>query len=155
MEAITDKINPIREKLFDEKFTNEIKELESQDLPHFQERLKILKLIIENKQKSKDLKFLKDNEETKHEEVTRLMFKKQWSRLPQMHKAMKIKEFIESLSLNKKLIKKLTKELTNAIYEGKLRSKKDVNYDSVNCKIISISALDYNENQKTYKLKKL
>ena len=80
------------------------------------------------------------------------MFNKPWNRLPEVHKFIKIKEYV-----NKSLIiyenekkEKLIKQMFAAVKQKKLTRKGSVNYDAVNCRIISVPSLKYNKNKEIY-----
>lgn len=80
------------------------------------------------------------------------MFNKPWNRLPEVHKFIKIKEYV-----NKSLIiydyekkEKLIKQMFIAVKQKKLTRKGSVNYDTVNCRIVSIPNLKYNKAKEVY-----
>jgi ElaB/YqjD/DUF883 family membrane-anchored ribosome-binding protein len=124
---------------------------------HINDLQKIIKMLKERsidqieatksslkKESSKD-KNLFDN-------IDQYMFNKPWNRLPEVHKFIKIKEYV-----NKSLIiyenekkDKLIKQMFAAVKQKKLTRKGSVNYDSVNCRIISVPSLKYNKNKEIY-----
>jgi hypothetical protein len=82
------------------------------------------------------------------------MFNKPWNRLPEVHKLIKIKEYI-----NKSLIiydNEKKDELKHIMFDyvktKKLTKKGSVNYDHVNGRILSIPNLKYNKNNEEYYL---
>ena len=68
-------------------------------------------------------------------------YKKPWNKLNIIHKKIKIKEYINSLTLTQDKKKKLIEKLLNLLKEKKLNKKNDVDYDVTNGKIISITIL--------------
>ncbi len=75
-------------------------------------------------------------------ENTDYLYMKPWTRLNQIHKIIKIKEFINNLQILNKEKELLKNELIELI---KLKSKKNkIIYDEEKGKIISISCLVYN-----------
>ncbi len=106
---------------------------------------------IKNKIKELDNKEMSITEsETKNEDVEIIysddyLYKKSWSRLSQIHKIIKIREFISKLFIEKNEDKiNLEKKLTKLIKNKKLTKKDKVNYNSVKGIIISIPDLEYN-----------
>ena len=72
------------------------------------------------------------------------IYHKPWNKLNNIHKIIKIKEFINNLETDDIDMKnKLKLNLTNMIKEKKLSKKTDVNYDSNLGSIISIPILQY------------
>lgn len=86
-------------------------------------------------------------------------FSRPWNKLKEIHKCMKIKEFIDSLEYNKKVrASKITKNrayLKEEICAG-LKTKKFgkhktiVDYDQENMNILSISCIDYDKKTHLY-----
>lgn len=68
-------------------------------------------------------------------------YKKPWNKLNIIHKKIKIKEYISNLMLTKDKKKVLTDKLLNLLNNKKLNKKSDVDYDSFNGKIITITVL--------------
>jgi hypothetical protein len=68
-------------------------------------------------------------------------YKKSWNKLNIIHKKIKIKEYISNLMLTKDKKKVLTDKLLNLLNNKKLNKKTDVDYDSFNGKIITITVL--------------
>jgi hypothetical protein len=97
-----------------------------------------------------------DNIETVTENVTEteqisvtddFVYKKPWNKLNSVHKVIKIKEFINTMSIDDIEMKKhLRTQLIDMIKKKKLTKKNDVEYDHVNGKILSIPALQYKNN---------
>lgn len=97
-----------------------------------------------------------DNVETVTENITEteqisvtddFVYKKPWNKLNSVHKVIKIKEFINTMSIDDIEMKKhLRTQLIDMIKKKKLTKKNDVEYDHVNGKILSIPALQYKNN---------
>jgi hypothetical protein len=81
-----------------------------------------------------DIKINDDNNED-------FYYKKQWNKLNIIHKKIKIKEYINNLTLVKQKKKILIDKLLILLKEKKLNKKNEVDYDINNGKIISISIL--------------
>lgn len=76
------------------------------------------------------------------------IYKKQWNKLNTVHKIIKVREFVNKLSISDTKQSKLLKDqLINLVKIKKLTKKTSVNYDSVNGRIVSIPVLEYKNNQ--------
>lgn len=69
------------------------------------------------------------------DKISNDVYKKQWIRMPDMNKIVKIKEYVKSLDMDKKEKMSLEKKLLDKLKEGKLEK---VEYDNKSCKIIKI-----------------
>jgi hypothetical protein len=81
------------------------------------------------------------------------LYKKPWNKLNQVHKILKIKEFINSLTnidVNEK--DKLKDKLIELIKNKVLSKKEKINYDENNGKIISLLNLEYKNNKYIYNI---
>lgn len=75
------------------------------------------------------------------------VYKKPWNKLNSIHKVIKMKEFVNNLTMDDAEIKKhLKNQLVLMVKEKKLTKKNDVEYDMVNGRIISIPSLQYKNN---------
>jgi hypothetical protein len=75
------------------------------------------------------------------------VYKKPWNKMNIIHKKIKMEEFVNGLSINDSEIKKhLKSQLVMMLKNKKLTKKNEVEYDSINGKIISIPALKYKNN---------
>tara|TARA_Y100000589_G_scaffold278755_1_gene274362 strand:+ start:904 stop:1410 length:507 start_codon:yes stop_codon:yes gene_type:complete len=81
-----------------------------------------------------DIKIKEDN-------IDDFYYKKPWNKLNIVHKKIKIKEYINNLMLTKQKKKILIDKLINLLNNKKLNKKNEVDYDSCNGKIITISIL--------------
>ena len=105
------------------------------------------KIISNNNKKKEKTNNIFDN-------LDQYMFNKPWNRLPEVHKLIKMKEYI-----NKSLIiydneKKniLIKKVFAAVKQKKLTRKGSVNYDQVKGRIVAIPSLKYDKNKEEYYL---
>jgi len=74
------------------------------------------------------------------------LYLKPWSKLTQIHKIIKIKEFVKNLEIkNANKSEKLKDTLIESIKDKKNKIK--INYDSTKGKIISIANLSYSNNE--------
>lgn len=86
--------------------------------------------------------------ETEQQSITDdFVYKKPWNKLNSVHKVIKIKEFINTMTIDDIEMKKhLRSQLIDMIKKKKLTKKNDVEYDQVNGRILSIPALQYKNN---------
>jgi len=170
-------IDTIRKELFKERFVAELKQLEQDkeymmDSESDDEELdtdeennknwtenrindlkKIIKLeegVISDGKESykKTNKTLQDD----LDEMNNIIFKMAWNRLPVYHKIVKIEEYIKELIPNAKLQKEVTEKLVDLVNKKKLNTKKYVNYNSLDCKIIDINILKYDDKTNEYEI---
>jgi hypothetical protein len=80
------------------------------------------------------------NSETKNDDF---YYKKPWNKLNIVHKRIKIKEFINTLMITKEKKKELYNKFSSLLNSKKLTKKNDVEYDSINGKIITIPVLKF------------
>jgi hypothetical protein len=140
-------VDKIKEKLYKQKFENELEFLKEENF--FEERINTIeKILAEPKKKSV---IIKSGTDKFFEELEKYAFKKQWNRLAENHKLIKIKEFCDTNIKNDKEHKIIYKKLEEMLYAKKLNSKKYIDYDPHDEKILNILILQ-NEDGK-YKLK--
>ena len=81
------------------------------------------------------------------------MYQKSWTKVSQIHKIIKIKEFVNKLLINNEDDKdKLITHLSDLVRKKILTKKNTVNYDSIKGRIISIPNLKYEKNKYFYKI---
>lgn len=68
-------------------------------------------------------------------------YKKPWNKLNMVHKKIKIKQFVNNLMIPKEKQKNLNDKFMSLLNSKKLNKKTDIEYDSINGKIISIPIL--------------
>jgi len=72
------------------------------------------------------------------------LYQKPWTKLTAIHKIIKVKEFVNQLLTNDAGEAAILKERLVDMVKNKILTKKEeVNYDSVKCKIINITHLQY------------
>jgi hypothetical protein len=78
------------------------------------------------------------------------LYNKPWTKLNAIHKILKIKEFVNNLKINSEKERvQLRDELIELVKLKVLTKKEKVNYDEVNCKIVSLTNLQY-KNEKYF-----
>ena len=160
MSGYYDKIREIREKLYLKKFSDELEYIESIQNDEngengdevLNDRVKLLNLIM-TQYKDRINRTGPVKKVSRFNEIEEHMFKRTWTKLPCMHKDMKINEYLITLIKNKKERKRIHKLLTTAVYDKKINSKKFVDYDSVNGIIKKINILHYDEDNEVYVVK--
>ena len=89
----------------------------------------------------------KDSNNTETKEVVYsddYLYKKPWTKLSNVHKIIKIKEFVSKLLIDDKRDKdELNKELTKLVKTRFLTKKDKVKYDSIKGKVIAIPILTF------------
>lgn len=86
-------------------------------------------------------------------EIDKHIYKKPWNRLQSFHKIIKIKEYIDTKFGNGTLQNAIILELNKHINDGKLNTKKSVDYDKDLEKIISIPILTIDLKNNKYSIK--
>lgn len=151
-------LDELRIKLFMERFTEEHSYLTSLDIDHdldSKERIsnleKIIKMIDDgiNSKKLNEKKSLNDE----LDEMNRQTYKRPWNRLPSYHKEIKVIEYIKELVDDDEIQKELIEKLIDLINKNKINTKKYVDYNSSECKIIKLKFLMYDEENSTYDLR--
>lgn len=75
------------------------------------------------------------------------IYKKPWNKLNNIHKKIKIKQFVNNINTSNENKTKLIKDLIKMIENKSLTKNKSVNYDSLNGKIISIPNIKYDNSK--------
>ena len=79
-------------------------------------------------------------------ETIEYLYLKPWSKLTQIHKVIKIKEFVSGLDISNDNDKETLKDkIMGQIKEKKAKNK--INYDDMKGKILSISNLSFDNNE--------
>tara|TARA_A100001015_G_scaffold320028_1_gene444944 strand:+ start:862 stop:1305 length:444 start_codon:yes stop_codon:yes gene_type:complete len=103
------------------------------NINNFTEELTITESENVESSESKDVMFSED-----------YLYKKAWNKLSNVHKIIKLKEFVKKLPIKKdEDVKELIKTLNYLVKKKKLTRKDQVNYDSINGQVISIPNLQY------------
>jgi hypothetical protein len=74
------------------------------------------------------------------------IYRKPWNKLNSIHKIIKVREFVETMTIDIEMKKHLKTQLSDMIKNRQLTKKNDVEYDSINGKIISIPSLQCKTN---------
>lgn len=166
MTSLLGNIDAIRQKLIRDRFVRELEQCKistatnddntdktTDNEPNWNDdRIKTLETIINqctDKMKSSEPKKSLSDDLT---EVNNLIYKKAWNRLPNFHKSIKMKEYVQALIKDIKLQKRIINSLTKLINENKLVSPSVVTYDSVNCTIRSIAIIVPNNETGIYEI---
>ena len=141
-------LEDIRINLKKLRFENELSVLYVQE-PKDSVRIGQLQAIIDSlkpelKEKKKDTFF---------KEIDKLTFKKTWNRLQVFHRTIKMSEYLEEKYSNKPYYSKLKTEIIKALEDGKLTTKKFVEYDINKEQIINIPCLQIDDVKNTYIIK--
>lgn len=141
-------LEDIRTNLRKLRFENELGMLYLQETKDV-DRIGQLQLIIDSlkpevKEKKKDTFF---------KEIDKLTFKKTWNRLQIFHRTIKMTEYLDEKYSKKPYYAKLKNELIKAIEEGKLTTKKFVEYDINKEQIINLPCLQIDGNKYMIKYK--
>lgn len=148
------KVDLIKNNLKKKRFENELNYLtnetkNNQTTEETTNRIGSLTKIIEliekenmnaNPNKGKDKYF---------EEIDKYIYKKPWNRLNNYHKIVKIKEFIKT-EYPEIIQDKLLKEISQYAEDGKLNTKKHVEYDPKTESIKKIYAIKFNKLDNSY-----
>lgn len=160
---MTDKIDELRMTLLKNKFENELEILEVENkkgkLEFITNRIEKLKEILKSFDKE-DID--EDDHKTKlNNTLEKFVYKRAWSRLSDIHKYHKLKEYLLEQNITRDNVKSLLKELLNLVKENKLNSSKYIVYNQFEGKIEKIKILEMNGEtmtivlpQKQNKLKK-
>jgi DNA-binding ferritin-like protein len=155
LESVEKDLNLCLELMDGDEDGNEDGDEEETGVQRMQKRVHQLRTII-NEYGDQSLKIKKDYKEKNKtlndelDELTRMVYKKPWNRLPEYHKVSKIKEYVKRLTDNKKVIKELEIKLTIMVEDKKLNTKKHVEYDHKECIIKKINILEFNKEDDTY-----
>jgi len=120
----------------------------------------IIKILKDRNNEISDQKIeVKESRRTKgtdnlFNKMDQYMFNKPWNRLPEIHKLIKIKEYVNNSLIIYETQKKekLIKVMFNHVKQKNLTKKGSVNYDQVNSRIVSIPSLKYNKKKEEYYL---
>tara|TARA_B100000900_G_C20457954_1_gene665953 strand:- start:152 stop:679 length:528 start_codon:yes stop_codon:yes gene_type:complete len=103
--------------------------------------------IVNNSKSITDNVFHKENSESvseNNEFSDDYLYKKPWTKLSNIHKIIKIKEFVQKLIINKDEDREKLKESLVNLVNKKVLTKKDmVKYDALNARIIGIPNLKF------------
>ncbi|MBA42887.1 MAG: hypothetical protein CMF62_02620 [Magnetococcales bacterium] len=133
-------IEKIKTNLKKQKFENELEYLTKEGFS--EDRIKKLKRILENLSETSKTTTKKSSMDKFIEEIEKYAFRKKWNRLSESHKLVKIKEFCnETFETDVEKGEKY-KMLEKMVFENKLKTQKQVDYDPQDEKIIEIYCLN-------------
>jgi len=98
-------------------------------------------------EKIKSMKTTISESETENVYTDEYIYKKDWNKLNKIHKRIKLKEFINNLTINNIEKTNLIKQVYELVKLNKLTQKKTVNYDSNEGIIQSIPSLKFINNR--------
>ena len=134
------------------RFENELKFYADQDPePLSEERIQTMHKIIESFKKEREEYNKKTGKEKYFEEIDKYLYKKPWNRLSNFHKTIKMKEFIQS-DYPVAWQDRLMTDLTQLIEEGKMGSKKQVDYDPLTESIKNIFVIKKNSKDDSFSI---
>jgi hypothetical protein len=155
-----DEIDYTKRQLYTLRFKNELTFLNDTNYGNItedgenwmSERMAQLEKILENIEKEPMEKPNEKYSKTIFDEVEKYIYKKPWKKLQPFHRMKKIEEYLNDEIKDEKDRKMLIEKFRKLVSEGKLNSDKLVEYDPTNEKIISLSVMTYDENEKSYKI---
>lgn len=149
VDNVADDVRDLCTKLSLQKYKNEINSIsDDKDVPWVKERLTLLHTVIKHMSTPKKT----ETEPDIYEEIENQMFKKSWNRLPEVHKIMKVREFLNKNIKKASQRKQYEQKIREAIINKKLNSKKEVEYNSDIGQIVSIKVLKYNKKNNVFEL---
>lgn len=140
MEVESD-INEIRKKMVLKKYHNMSSEADDKSKNQIMDIIKVL-TQEEPEEVQAEQKIL-------FKGIDKMMFQRQWRRLPMIHKIMKIKEYVLESLLECDNKDEVLDVMIDAV-QNKLLKNKDVKYDPLKGRIIAIPRLGYNNIDKVY-----
>jgi hypothetical protein len=150
-------IDTIKQQNFIFKIQSEINCLKNNDKSfglseaEITDRLQLLEDIMNNKECKRKMT-VTDERDNLFKEIDKYTYKKQWNKLTAFHKIVKIKEFTKDKYGEGLLQDEINTKLSTYINEGKINTKKYITYDPNAEKILSISCLEVDIINKTYKI---
>ena len=147
-------IQEIRKFCTLQKYRNELED--TKDKTTVLKLKNIIKELDNKKEKEKDGMSAAQKDLNKmFVDINRYVYKKPWAKLPEFHKLVKIREYIDKLMFKSEKNKMATLEdLMEDVRARVLTKKNTVNYDQTNAQIISIKGLDYDKKSNGYIYKK-
>lgn len=153
------RINILKKNIFKSRFTAELDYLNKSDTgitidnSERENQLKIILSQIDENNKEKIVVKQKNELDLYLDKINQNAYKKQWNSLTKFHKSVKLKEFSESLTDNKKLRDEIYSKLINALNDKKIHTSKSISYDLKTEKIIEIKGFTYDSKKNTYSCK--
>lgn len=140
---ITNELDELVKSLKLYHFKNELNFNLSQNNDKNQDNINLLTKIINNLEKIE----LVDNKNKIQEtfnEIDKMVYKRPWKKIPNFHKTVKIKEYLNENYKDKKIYDTIEKILLDAIDNKNYNKFELITYDQVLCKITAIPMLKQN-----------
>jgi len=152
-------IENIKINNFNNKLKNELNYLKEENnsvtsftnLSNRYDRIKLLEIILEipiDQQTS-----VEQQKETMIKEMSQYVYRKQWNKLHEFHKIVKIKEYVKEHVKDPQMQNEITEKLVEHISNGMINTKKYVVYDPNAEKILNLPCLVVDGDKKTYQIK--
>lgn len=149
MEAVIDKIS---NDLFKSRFEHELKFLEEEHSSD--DRLNYVKNVLKQLNHKNVANQEQEDTKDRFSDVEQLMYQKKWRQLNNVHKVIKIREYLKILIEDTNNRKTVEKVLVSMVENRKLNSDKIVIYDTVRGKVEDITILKHDDEEDTYKVGK-
>jgi len=114
-------------------------------------RIELLENILNNKVCVRKVT-MAEQKSNMFKEIEQYTYKKQWNKLLPFHKIVKLKEFIKEKYGEGTMQDEIIVKMSQYINDGKINTKKFVVYDPNAEKILSMSCLDVDITNNTYKI---
>lgn len=152
-------IENIKINNFNNKLQNELKYLKDENnstssfsnLANRYDRIKLLETLLEIPIEQQTT--IEQQRENMTKEMSQYVFRKQWNKLYEIHKVIKIKEFVKENVKDQKMQIEITEKLVEHIGNGMINTKKYVVYDPNTEKILTLPCLTVDEEKKAYQIR--
>ncbi len=114
-------------------------------------RIELLENILGNKVCVRKVT-MQEQKNNMFKEIEQYTYKKQWNKLLAFHKIVKLKEFVKEKYGEGTMQEEIIVKMSQCINDGKINTKKFVIYDPNAEKILSMSCLEVDTTNNTYKL---
>lgn len=115
------------------------------------DRIKLLETLLEIPIEQQTT--IEQQRENMTKEMSQYVFRKQWNKLFNIHKIVKIKEYVKDHIKDQKICNEIIEKLVDHINDGMINTKKYVVYDPNTEKILMLPCLTIDEEKKTYQIK--
>lgn len=115
------------------------------------DRIKLLETLLEIPVEQQTS--IEQQRENMTKEMSQYVFRKYWNKLFNIHKIVKIKEYVKDHVKDQKMQNEIIEKLVEHINNGMINTKKYVVYDPNAEKILTLPCLTVDEEKKTYQIK--
>lgn len=115
------------------------------------DRIKLLETLLEVPVEHRTT--VEKMRENMTKEMSQYVFRKNWNKLHEFHKIVKIKEFIKDHVNDEQMQNEICNKLIEHIKKGMINTNKYVVYDPNSEKILTLPCLIMDEGKKTYQIK--